>query len=166
MNDARSITARRPVRGSAARAACVLALAAALAGCWALALASAGAQAAETTVTYTHEGLAEWEKQFAAGEVSAVTINPRLRSLRTTLKDGRHVVAKYKPKQRAKYIDKLKSKGVALTILSPKAAKAEAARIPVHHKLRYIAAGVLVVIVLIVGGVLFYNRRRKAAVLD
>jgi hypothetical protein len=120
------------------------------------------ARAAEPTIAYEKESLGQWEKQLAAGEIKEVTINKRLRSLRTALKDGRYVLARYGPKQEATYAGKLKAKAVPVTVLTPTEASTEAKAKPAHHKLRYIAAGVLVAIVIIVGGVLFVNRRRKA----
>ena len=137
----------------------------ALAAVCALALAAPLAQAAEPAIAYTKESIGSYEKQLAAGEIKEVTINKRLRSLRTTLKNGEHVLAKYAKKQESKYAAALEAKGVPVKTLTPTQAKAQAKSKPVHHKLRYIAAGVLVVILIIVGVVLFVNRRRKA-VLD
>ena len=42
-------------------------------------------------------------------------------------------------------------------------AEKEAKSGTVHHKLRYIAGGVLIVIIIIVVGVLFWDRKRKMA---
>ena len=140
-------------------------LAAALAAGCALVIAAPLAQAAEPAIAYTKESIGSYEKQLAAGEIKEVTINKRLRSLRTTLKNGEHVLAKYAKKQEPKYAAALEAKGVPLKTLTPTQATAEAKSKPVHHKLRYIAAAVLVAILIIVGVVLFVNRRRKA-VLD
>lgn len=120
------------------------------------------ALAAEPVVAYTNESLAQYEKQLAAGEIAEVTINKYVRSLRTTLKNGRHVLARYAKKQRPTYEAALKAHGVPVKLLATKAAYAEIPKKPVHHKLRYIAAGVLVLVVVIVGAVLFVNRRRRA----
>ncbi len=149
-------TLRRGLRRPSAAALAMLA------ACCLLASAAQSVRAAEPSVTYTYESLGQWEKQLAAGEVAEVTINKRLRSLRTTLKNGGHVLAKYKPKQEPTYAHKLESHGIPVKVLSPTAAKAEQKSKPVHHKLRYIAGGVLVVILIIVGVVLFMHRRRKA----
>src|SRR5271155_5761878 len=61
-------------------------------------IAGAAAEEVATPISYRFEQLAEWEKQLGEGQVVAVTVNKRLRSLRTTLKDGQHVLAKYKAK--------------------------------------------------------------------
>jgi ATP-dependent Zn protease len=134
----------------------------ALAGCCALLLAIPLAIGAQAAISYTHETIAQFEKQLKAGEVKQVTINPRLRSLRTSLKNGQYVVAKYGKKQEEKYKGALEARGVPVKTLSPAQALAEQKSQPVHHKLRYIAAAVLVVIIVIVGVVLYVNRRRKA----
>jgi flagellar basal body-associated protein FliL len=137
----------------------------ALAAYCAVTLAAPPAHAAEPTISYTKESIGQYEKQLAAGEIREVTINKRERSLRTTLKNGEHVLAKYAKKQEPKYASALEAKGVPVKTLTPTQAKAEQKSKPVHHKLRYIAAAVLVVILIIVGVVLFMHRRRKA-VLD
>ena len=50
-----------------------------------------------------------------------------------------------------------------VSVLTPEAAQKEAERKPVHHKLRYIAGGILILVILIVGGVLLVFRRRRLA---
>jgi hypothetical protein len=132
--------------------ACVLCL---------LALPATQALAEETTVTYTKEAQQAYEQQLAAHQIAAVTVNKRVRSLRITLKDGTHFVAHYKAKEEPTVSAALKRAGVAVTVLSAAAAKSEASKTPVHHKLRYIAGGILIAVVVIVGGVLFWDRRRK-----
>jgi hypothetical protein len=131
--------------------------------CLALALSATVASAAESAVHYTKESLQAYEKQLAAGEIQAATFNKRVRSLHLTLKDGRHVLARYPPKDEPTLAAALKAKAIPVTILTPTQAKTEAAKTPVKHKLRYIAGGILVVVVLIVGAVLLVDRRRKHA---
>jgi hypothetical protein len=119
----------------------------------------ASASAAEPVVHYTKESLPEYEKQLAGGQIRAVTINKFLRSLRITLKDGRYVLATYPKHEEANTAAALKAKGVPVTVLLPVAAQKEAKAKPIHHKLRYIAGGIV-----IVGAVLLVDRRRKVAV--
>jgi hypothetical protein len=121
-------------------------------------VATAGA-----TVHYTKESPAEYEHQLAGGEIAAVTINKFVRSIRITLKNGNHVLATYPPHEESAVAARLTAKGVPVTVLTPTAAKAEAKKAPVKHKLRYIAAGILVIVVLIVAGVIIIDRRRKLA---
>jgi len=95
-------------------------------------LGSSVAPAADGAIVYTHESEADFAKQLAAKQVKAVEINKRLRTMRVTLADGSHVLASYPKKQEPQ----------------------------THHKIRYIAGGVIVLVILIVGGVLLVNRRR------
>jgi hypothetical protein len=126
------------------------------------ALASpAAATAAEGTVTYTHESLQQYEKQLAAGEIQSATINKKVRSVHLTLKDGSHVLAKYAAHEEPKVASALQAKGVPVSVLSKAAADKEAKK-AVHHKLRYIAGGILILVIVVVGGVLLWDRRRKA----
>lgn len=119
------------------------------------------AVAGAVTVTYTPESLAEYEHQLAAGQVHAVTINKDLRRLHVTLADGSHVSARYPPKQEPTYAAALQAKHVAVTVLTPTEAVAEAKAVPVHHKIRYIVGGVVIVVIVVVAGVLIYRRRRQ-----
>jgi hypothetical protein len=128
--------------------------------CCALAVAVPVAQGA---ISYEKETLKEYEQQLAGGQIGAVTINKFIRSLRVTLKDGRHVLATYPKHEEVVVAGKLKEKGVPVTVLTPEAAQKEAKSKPVKHKLRYIAGGVLIVVILIVGGVLLVFRRRRLA---
>lgn len=121
-------------------------------------VATAGA-----AIHYTKESLAEYEHQLAGGEIAAVTINKFVRSVRVTLKNGNYVLATYPPHEEPTVYAHLTAKGVAVTVLTSTAAKAEAKKAPVKHKLRYIAGGILIVVVIIVGGVIFIDRRRKLA---
>jgi hypothetical protein len=127
----------------------------------AMALGPAAGLAAETTVHYTKETQQEYESQLAHNEIVSATFNKRIRSLHLTLKNGDHVLFRYPPKDEPALAAALAAKGIPVTILTPTQAKAEASKAPVHHKLRYIAGGILVAIVIIVGAVLLFDRRRK-----
>jgi ATP-dependent Zn protease len=137
------------------------ALALVLAACVALSgLGGALALAAEPV--YTHESEADFAKQLAAKQVKSVEINKRLRSIRVTLADGRHVLARYPKKQEPQTVARLEGHGVTVTVLSKSVAENEAkAKKPAHHKIRYIVGGVLIVVILLVIGVLLFNRRRR-----
>ncbi|HTU80313.1 MAG TPA: hypothetical protein VMF09_16300 [Solirubrobacteraceae bacterium] len=121
-------------------------------------LAPAGAA---TQIHYKKETLGQYQKQLAEAQIQSILINKRIRSLRMTLKDGRHVDIKYNAKEEKKFAASLRAHHVPFSVLSPAAALAEYNAKPVHHKLRYIVGGiVIVVIVLVVAGLLFYRRRR------
>jgi hypothetical protein len=120
------------------------------------------APAALGAVSYEKESFAEYEHQLASGQIAEVTINKYIRTLRVTLKDGRHVLAKYPKHEEPREAAKLKAKGVPFTVLTPEVAQKEAKNAPVHHKLRYIAGGIVIAVIVIVGAVLLIMRRRRA----
>ncbi len=150
---------RTPARTLTPLALVLLALAAAL-----VAPAAAPAASGEEAIKYGHESLAEYEHQLEAGQVTALVVNKRIRRLHITLKNGQHMLATYAPKKEPELVAKATAKHVPVSILSPSAAKAEAAKVPRHHKLRYIAGGILIAVIVIVGAVVLVDRRRKAAV--
>ncbi len=112
-------------------------------------------------VKYQKETLKEYEQQLASGQIKAVTINKRLRSVRVTLADGTHVVAHYKRKGSKPVEAALRAKHVQFTVLMPKEALKEVVKKPVHHKLRYIVGGIVIVVIVVIAAVLFISRRRK-----
>ena len=117
--------------------------------------------AARGAVSYRHESEAEFTQQLASRQIASATINKRLRTIRVTLKDGRHVLAKYPPRQEPRVLAELRAKGVQVSVLGKAQAVAEEKKVPKKHKLRYIIGGVLIAIVVVVGGVLLYNRTRS-----
>jgi hypothetical protein len=115
------------------------------------------------TILYTPESFSVFEQQLAGGKIKAVTINKRVRSLRVTLDDGSYVLARYKPKEEQKVAAALQAKHVPVLVLTPTEASKEVkagSKKHAKHKLRYIAAGVLVVVIIIVAAVLLIRRRR------
>jgi hypothetical protein len=127
------------------------------------ALAAATAMGTQAAVHFQKESLQAYEQQLSGGQIQAATFNKKVRSLHLTLKDGRHVLVKYAAHEQPKLAGALAAKQIPVTVLKPAVAAKEAAK-PVHHKLRYIAGGILVVVIVIVGGVLLVDRRRKLAV--
>jgi hypothetical protein len=125
-------------------------------------LLAAAAAAGAAAPTYEKESFSTYEQQLAGGQIQAVTINKKLRSVRVTLKDGRYVLAKYKPKEEPKVAAALQAKGVSVTVLLPTEANKEVGKKAVHHKLRYIAGGIVILVIVIVGAVLFIDRKRKS----
>jgi hypothetical protein len=126
-----------------------------------LALAFVIPAGAAGVVIYKKESLKEYEQQLASGQIKAVTINKKLRSLRVTLKDGSYVVAQYPRKGSKKAEAALRAKNVPLTVLKPAEANKEVVKKPVKHKLRYIAGGALVVVIALVVAVVMVDRKRK-----
>jgi ATP-dependent Zn protease len=143
-------------RPSSALMSLTLALAVALAP-----LAAVASAAEEGAIVYTHESEAQFQQQLAAKKVKSVIVNKRLRTLRVTLTDGTHVLAHYPKHQEPQTVEKLKASGATVSVLSKARAEQEAKAKPVHHKLRYIAGGVVIALIVIVGIVLLIRRRRQ-----
>ena len=112
---------------------------------------------------FTKESRQTYERQLAANEIRDATFNKRLRSLRLTLKDGRYVLYRYPRKGEPALAAQLKAGHVPVTILTSAQAKSEGSKAARHHKIRYIAGGILVAVIVIVGAVLLIDRRRKLA---
>jgi hypothetical protein len=138
-----------------------VAVCAASLACVALLLAVSAAGAA-ITPSYQPESFKTYEQQLAGGQIQAVTVNKKLRSLRITLTDGSYVLAKYGRKEEPQTVAALEAKHVPVTILTPTEAAKQVTKKTVHHKLRYIAGGILVLVILIVGAVLYINRKRQS----
>jgi hypothetical protein len=124
-----------------------------------LALSTASADAA--TIVYEPVSQTVFLHEIDSGQVVSATINKRARSVRATLKDGSHVRFKYERHHEPQTYALVRSRGVPVTILTQAEAKAELAKVPVHHKIRYIAGGVLIALIVIVAAVLLINRRRR-----
>jgi ribosomal protein S11 len=133
-----------------------------LAVCVALSLLAPAAISAEPTITYKHESEAEFAQQLAAKKIQSAVVNKRLRTVRLTLKDGTHVLAKYPAHQEPATVAKLKAQGVTVSVLAkPEAEKEAKTKKPAHHKIRYIVGAVVIAAIVIVGVVLLVNRRRQ-----
>jgi ATP-dependent Zn protease len=125
-------------------------------------LALATATVASAASLPPGESESAFAKQLDAKEVESVVINSYLREMRVTLKDGTKVSARYPKKQSEQTAAHLRAKGVAVTVLTKKAAEREIKEAkPHHHKIRYIVGGVAIVVIVVVGGVLLFNRRRR-----
>ena len=128
----------------------------------AFACSAAALAHAEAVIHYQKESIQAYEKQLSGGEIAAATFNKKIRSLHLTLKDGKHVLITYPPHEQPKFAAALEAKNIPVSVLKPAVAAKEAAK-PVHHKLRYIAGGILVLVIIVVGAVLLVDRRRKLA---
>jgi hypothetical protein len=121
------------------------------------------AVATGAVIHFQHESYQAFQNQLASGQVKAVTFNKKPHSAHITLKNGTLMLAVYPPLQEHQLAAELAAKGVPLTIEHTH--KTTAAK-PVHHKLRYIAGGILVVVILTILAVLLIGRRRNLAEAD
>jgi hypothetical protein len=115
----------------------------------------------EGAIVYTHESEAEFAKQLAAKEVKSVIVNKRLRTMRVTLTDGRHVLASYPKHQEPATVARLKAHGATVTILTKQQAAKEAKKGKHHRRIRYIVGGAVILVIVIAAAVLLVNRRRR-----
>ena len=128
----------------------------------ALAMLAPAASAAPGTVGYQHESLAQFEAQLKGGRIHEATINKRLRSVRLSLTDGRHMLAQYAPHQEPRVLAELKARGVPVSVQGA-TAKKKAGKKAVHHKLRYIAGGIVLGLIVLTRAVLLVKRWRMPA---
>jgi hypothetical protein len=110
-----------------------------------------------TSFHYEEESLEAFEAQLRAHEVAAAEFNKVAHHLHLTLRDGRHLLVDYPGHEQPQLQAKIVAVGVPVTIeYTPKSPK------PVHHTIRYVAAGILVVLVILLGLLLVARRRRLA----
>src|SRR5207249_468560 len=86
-------------------------------------------EAVEATPVYEKESEAAWEQQLAAGQIRRATINKLLKTVRTTLKDGRYVLFRYKG-EGSRVRAQLAAKHVHVTVLTHSQAVSEAKKKP------------------------------------
>jgi hypothetical protein len=137
-------------RSAAVKLAVCAACLACLLSCLWLAPA-AFAAGSEAGVHFTLESMQAYEQQLAGGQIQAAKFNTKARSLHLTLKDGSHVRVSYPPHDATKLSEALKAHGVSVPVIKSATA---------HHKIRYIAAGVIVLLVILVGAALYIRSRR------
>lgn len=111
------------------------------------------ALAASTTITETYPALLH---QIDSNQVAIAHVNEDTHHIAVTLKNGTDEFVVFPASQHKVLIDSLEHHGVTPVYTSHKAAAK-----PVHHVLRYVAAGVVVVLLLIGGGVWVYTRGQR-----
>jgi len=109
--------------------------------------------AAEYVPTETYAALTA---QINSGQVVAAHVNEQTHHIKVTLKNGTDQVVDYPAADHKKLIDSLLAHGVKPIYTRPVAVVTKPK--PVHHVLRYVAAGIVVVLLLIGGGVWAYTR--------
>lgn len=138
---------RTQVVSSAMRRLCTLLVALCLLAPAPLALA------ASTTITETYQALVH---QIDTNQVAIAHVNEETHHIAVTLKNGTDEFVVFPAAQHKTLIDSLEHHGVTPIYTAHKAAAK-----PVHHVLRYVAAGVVVVLLLIGGGVWVYTRGHR-----
>jgi hypothetical protein len=118
---------------------------------------------AAAAIHFQSESLTALEAQLGHHEVRALSFHSGPAGAATghihaSLKDGQHMTVLYPTSEQAQLIALARTDSTRVTIAK---AKAKAAKPAVHHKLRYIAGGILVVVIVVVVAVLLIDRRRK-----
>ena len=108
-----------------------------------------GAALTESYATLLH--------QVDAGQVTIAYVNEETHHVQANLKDGSQQLVAFPSSQHKVFVDSLLHHGVTV-IYTRKKPHLKAAAKPVHHVLRYIAAGVVAVLLLIGLGVWRYTR--------
>ena len=131
-----------------------------LAGLCTVLAAAVFAVPAGAVVHFEKESLSAYEGQLRHKQVHADAFHPGASTghLHVSLSDGKHMTVAYAPAQQARLVAQAQAVGAHVQV-----AKAAAKTAPVKHKLRYIAAGILIVVILIVLAVLLIGRRRTLA---
>jgi ATP-dependent Zn protease len=127
--------------------------------CIALAILVITVPAGAATRAKITESYAAFQGQIKGGKVRRVTFNKKAHTAHITLTSGKHELVSYPSHDEPQLAASLKAKGATVKVLKAKKTKKAA----VHHKLRYIAGGVIVVLIVIVAVVLGLNRRRPRA---
>jgi ATP-dependent Zn protease len=136
-------------RGSRGRRAAVAILASGLL------LSGFGAALATAATPATTESYQALLGQINAGQVRSAVINRKPHTIKVTLDDGSVQRIDYPPADEKQLSNSLRKHGAVVKIAKKKKAKKA-----VHHRLRYIAAGILGVVV-VVGLVLLILRGRR-----
>jgi hypothetical protein len=134
----------------AASAACLIG------ACLAISATALGA----TVIHFEPESVAALEGQLHHAQVHALSVHPAAGTghIHVSLNDGRHMTVAYASAEEAHLLAIARAAGTPVTIAKAKAKKATKAA---HHKLRYVAAGILVIVIIVVAAVLLLDRRRK-----
>jgi hypothetical protein len=116
---------------------------------------------AATIIHFQKEGVAAYEVQLHKGEVHALTFHPGTPTghLHISMNNGTHFTVAYSPSEQAKLVAQAEADHARVQIATVQVKKAA----PVKHKLRYIAAGILIVVIIVVLIVLLIGRRRALA---
>lgn len=116
---------------------------------------------AATIVHFQKEGVSAYEVQLHKGEVHALTFHPGTPTghLHISMNNGTHFTVAYASSEQAKLVAQAEADHARVQIAAVQVKKTA----PVKHKLRYIAAGILIVVIIVVLIVLLIGRRRALA---
>jgi hypothetical protein len=127
-------------------------------GCLLCAAMTASALAG-TAIHFQKETLPALEKQLRSHEVHALVLhpNPSPGHIHASLNNGLHMTIVYASSEQERLVALARAQGTPVAV----SVKSTTANKTVHHKLRYIAGGILVAVIIVVAAVLLIDRRRK-----
>lgn len=123
-------------------------------------LLAASPAGAATAIHFQRESLSALEAQLAKHEVHALSFHPipSPGHVHVSLDNGQHMTVVYAAPDQAKLTARAQTLGVPVAVA---VAKSKAKTKTTHHKLRYIAAGLVIVVIIVVAAVLLVDRRRR-----
>jgi hypothetical protein len=121
-----------------------------------LGVVSAGPASAATVIHFEHESYQQLLTQLRNREVHAVVLHQKGYRAHVSLNDGGHMTVTYTVAEEPRLAEAARAGGASFAVATSTHKAA-----PVHHKLRYIAGGVLIVVILVVLVVLLIGRRRE-----
>jgi hypothetical protein len=122
-------------------------------------LAISASAVAAAAIHFERETIPALKTQLAHAQVHALSFHPASPTghVHVSLNNGRHMTVAYVSTEQAQLLTLARQSNTPVTIAKVKTTVAK----PAHHKLRYIAGGILVVVIIVVLAVLLIDRRRK-----
>jgi hypothetical protein len=122
-------------------------------------LAISASAVAATVIHFERESVPALTTQLNHAQVHALSFHPASPTghVHVSLNDGRHMTVAYTPSEQAQLLALAHAHNTSVTIAKAKTTTAK----PAHHKLRYIAGGILVLVIIVVLAVLLIDRRKK-----
>jgi hypothetical protein len=123
-------------------------------------LVATAAAGAATVIHFQHESLRALEAQLSKHEVHALSFHPvpAPGHVHVSLNNGQHMTVVYAASDQASLIARARALAVPVAVAT---AKSKTTSKTTHHKLRYIAGGLVIVVIIVVTAVLLIDRRRR-----
>jgi hypothetical protein len=114
---------------------------------------------AAAVIHFEPESVSVLKTQENHAQVHALSFHPGSPTghVHVSLDNGRHMTVAYASSEQAQLVTVARENNTPVTIAKSKTATAK----PAHHKLRYVAGGILVLVIIVVLAVLLIDRRRK-----
>lgn len=122
-------------------------------------LAISASALAATVIHFERESVPALKTQLSHAQVHALSFHPASPTghVHVSLNNGKHMTVAYASSEQAALLADAQQNKTSVTIAKAKTTTAK----PAHHKLRYIAGGILVLVIIVVLAVLLIDRRKK-----